>query len=241
MRGFFGFGFILQIAAIVHWSRKRPASYWLWIIIFFGGLGALAYFLVEGDLHEIAHTFKGPTRRKRIRALQVLVIDNPSAGNYEELGELLLEEKRWREARDAYDRALAVRTDSIDPFYKRAIASFELGDAAATIRDLEHVVRVDPKYGYWNAYCLYARSLAKSGRASDAMAAFEKLAEKSTASERLFEAANFYAENGRAAEGREIAQRIVARAVTMPAYQKRRERVWIRKAKALAGRLSSRA
>ncbi|HWW61898.1 MAG TPA: hypothetical protein VN181_11065, partial [Thermoanaerobaculia bacterium] len=144
MRGFFGFGLILQIAAIVHWSRRRPATYWLWIIIMFGGLGALAYFLVEGDFREVTHTFKGPGRRKRIRLLQVLVIDNPSAGNYEELGELLLEERRWREARDAYDHALAARTDSIDPFYKRAIAASELGDAESAIRDLEHVVRVEP-------------------------------------------------------------------------------------------------
>src|SRR5215212_9985109 len=215
MRGFFGFGLILQIAAIIHWSRRRPATYWLWIIIMFGGLGALAYFLVEGDFREVTHTFKGPGRRKRIRTLQVLVIDNPSAGNYEELGELLLEERRWREAKDAYDRALAVRTDSIDPFYRRAIAESELGDADGAIRDLEHVVRVDPKYGYWHAYCLYARSLAKSGRTNDAMEAFEKLAEKSTGSETLYESANFFAENGRAGEARELAQRLVARAVTM--------------------------
>lgn len=237
MRGFFGFGFILQIAAIIHWSRKRPAAYWLWIIIIFGGLGALAYFLVEGDFREVTHAFKGPSRRKRIRTLQVLVIDNPSAGNYEELGELLLEDRRWREARDAFDQALSVRTDSIDPFYRRAIASSELGDAEAAIRDLEHVVRVDPKYGYWHAYCLYARSLAKSGRTADATAAFEKLAEKSTATETLYESANFFAENGRLDEAREIAQRIVARTITMPAYQRRRDRMWIRKTKALARKL----
>ncbi|HVR38641.1 MAG TPA: hypothetical protein VMU84_06070 [Thermoanaerobaculia bacterium] len=233
MRGFFGFGLILQIAAIVHWSRRRPASYWLWIIIMFGGLGALAYFLVEGDFREVTHTFKGPSRRKRIRALQVLVLDNPSAGNYEELGELLLEERKWKEAREAYDRALAVRTDSIDPFYRRAIAEFELGEYEGVVRDLEHVVKVDPKYGYWNAYCLYAKSLAKTGRPQEAMESFEKLAEKSTASETMYEAAAFYADNGREGEAREIVQRLVARAVTMPAYQKRRDRPWIRKGKAL--------
>src|SRR5262249_48308768 len=70
----FGWGILLQIAAIIHWSRKRPATYWLFIIIFFGFLGALAYFLVEGiDFESMGRTIKGPSRRRRIRELQVLV------------------------------------------------------------------------------------------------------------------------------------------------------------------------
>src|SRR5204862_399168 len=86
---FFGWGVIVQIAAIVHWSRKRPATYWLFIIIFFGFLGALAYFLVEGiDFDAMGKSIRGPSRRRRIHALQALIRDNPSAGNYEELGEL---------------------------------------------------------------------------------------------------------------------------------------------------------
>ena len=47
MGRFFGFGFILQLVAIVHWIRRRPETYWLWIIIFFGPLGALVYIGVE--------------------------------------------------------------------------------------------------------------------------------------------------------------------------------------------------
>ena len=117
----FGYGFLFQVAAVIHWSRKRPEAFWLWIIIIGGIIGALAYFLIEGlpDFRNLQRTMRGPTRRKRINVLRALVLQNPSAGNYEELGELLLEEKRYREARDAFDRALSVRTDSIDPFYRR--------------------------------------------------------------------------------------------------------------------------
>src|SRR6266545_2453648 len=64
---FFGWGVIVQIAAIIHWSRKRPATYWLFIIIFFGFLGALAYFLVEGiDFDAMGRSVRGPSRRRRI-------------------------------------------------------------------------------------------------------------------------------------------------------------------------------
>jgi hypothetical protein len=39
-------GILLQAIAIVHFARRRPAR-WLWIIIIGGGLGALAYILLE--------------------------------------------------------------------------------------------------------------------------------------------------------------------------------------------------
>src|SRR6266513_151281 len=65
----FGYGFLFQVAAVVHWSRKRPEAFWLWIIIIGGIIAALAYFLIEGlpDLSTVQRTLRGPTRRKRIR------------------------------------------------------------------------------------------------------------------------------------------------------------------------------
>src|SRR4029077_8734420 len=86
----FGYGFFFQVAAVIHWSRKRPEAFWLWIIIIGGIIGALAYFLIEGlsDFRNVRRTLKGPNRRRRIDVLTVLVIENPSAGNFEELGEL---------------------------------------------------------------------------------------------------------------------------------------------------------
>ena len=44
---FLPYGFVLQAVAIVHFIRRRPDGFWLWIIIFGGGLGALVYIVVE--------------------------------------------------------------------------------------------------------------------------------------------------------------------------------------------------
>ena len=229
--GHLGWGLILQIAAIIHWSRKRPATYWLFIIIFFPGLGALAYFLVEGlDYNSMGRTIRGPSRRRRIHALQAMIRDNPSAGNYEELGDLLLTERRYAEARAAFDAALAQRTDSVDPFYRRGIAELELGDYAAAIADLEHVVKLEPKYDYSRARCLLAQALARAGRTVDAEAAFDRLVASTTSCEATISAAEFYAERGRTAEARELAEAMLARRATMPAYQKRRDRAFLRRA-----------
>ena len=80
---------------------------------------------------------------------------------------------------------------------------------------------------------MWAQSLAKSGRADDAAPIFDRLIETSTSTETLLVAAEFYFDRGRASEARELALRILARRATMPAYQKRRERPWLRRAAAL--------
>jgi hypothetical protein len=239
MGGLFAYGFLLQIAAVIHWARKRPETFWLWIIIIGGFIGALAYFLIEGmpDFGSMERRLKGPGRRRRIRVLRAMVLDNPSAGNFEELGELLLLEKRWAEAREAYDRALSVRTDSVDPVYRRAQALFQLHEYEAAAHDLKRVTDVDPKYDYSSAFCLYARTLGLMGKRDQALAAFDQLVERSHSAETLYEAAAFFARNGRETAASEIVDRIVAREMTMPRYQKRRDRVWLRKAKALGRRL----
>jgi len=235
MGRFFSYGFILQLIAIVHFIRRRPDTYWIWIILFFGPIGATAYIFMEvlPDAGLARNSVKGFSRRKRIRMLETMVLDNPSAGNYEELGDLLLEEKRYERARDSFDRALSSRTDSVDPFYRRGIASFELGDFTAALRDFQHVVDVDPKYDFSRARLMYAQSLAKNGRGDEAGPIFDGLISTSTSTETLVAAAEFYFDRRRIAEARELAQRVLARRATMPAYQKRRERPWLRRAAAL--------
>jgi hypothetical protein len=235
MGRFFGYGFILQVIALVHFIRRRPENYWLWIIIFFGGLGAAVYIAMEvvPDLGLMRQSMKGMSRRKRIKMLEALIIDNPSAGNYEELGDLLMEEKRYAPARDCYDHALATRTDHIDPFYRRGIAAFELGDASAALSDFERVIKTDPKYDFSRAQLFYARSLAATGRKDEATPAFERLLNATSSTEALLCTAEFFAAQGRKKEAKELLERVLARRATMPAYQQRRERPWMRRAKAL--------
>lgn len=239
LRSIFAYGFILQIAAIVTFAKRGGDRYWIWIILIGGAIGAIAYFLIEGlpDFTRIAHSFSGPARRKRITVLRAIVRENPAPGNYEELGELLIEEKKWSEAREAFDKALSSRTDSLHPFYHRGVASFELGDYPSAVRDLKLVVDKDPKFAYSRALCLLAQAQARSGHGDEAAAAFDRLVQSSTAAESLCAAAEFLIERGRYGEARDLVETILARRATMPAYQKRRDRRWMWKAKALQRRI----
>ncbi|HWC17134.1 MAG TPA: tetratricopeptide repeat protein [Terriglobales bacterium] len=234
--GFFGFGIILQAVAILHFIRRRPDTYWLWIIIFGSGLGAFIYICVEvvPEAGMLARTFQVFPRRSRIRRLEMLILDNPSAGNYEELADLYFEDGKYARAREGYDRAISTRTDSPDPFYRRALCELKLEDYTAAVADLQHVIAKDPRYDYSRAAGLLGHALAKAGQPEAAATAFERVVQTSTLSETLVNYAEFLKSQGREHEARDWAQRVLSRKRTLPRYLKRRERPWFRKAAALA-------
>ena len=106
---FYPWGMVLQALAIIHFVRRRPDAYWLWVILFLGGLGALVYIVVEvvpgraaaaqfAAGRAAAAAGSGSSKRS--------FIENPAVGNLEELADLSLEDRRM------CPRARAVRQES---------------------------------------------------------------------------------------------------------------------------------
>lgn len=240
--GFFSFlfpwGILLQAMALVHFIRRRPDNVWLWIIVFFGPLGALVYIAMEvvPDLGLLRQSLDSFGRKKRIKQLEAVVLENPAAGNYEELADLLLDEGRFARARECYDKAITSRGDP-DPIYRRGIAELQLGDFTASVADLEYVISRDAKYDFNRAIALLAHAYANSGQAERADALFLQATAVSTLSETYLNYATFLASQNRTGEARDWAQRLLARKPTIPRYLQRRERPWFRKASALLKRL----
>jgi hypothetical protein len=235
----FKYGVILQLIAIVHFVRRRPDGYWLWIILVGGALGALAYIAIEAipDFVLLRGAFDVFPRRKRIKELQAAVIDNPSVGNYEELGDLYLDNKQYAQARECLDRVIASHAATPDPFYRRALAEHHLGDLKAALADLDEVFKRDPRYDYQRAAALRAYIVGQLGDRERAAELFEEVTQTSTLSETQYNYAALLADLGRDEEARDWANRILAKRAAMPNYQRRMERPWFRKAKALLKKL----
>ena len=198
---FFQWGILLQALAVIHFIRRRPDTFWLWIIIFFGPPGAFIYILMEvvPDLGLLRQSFEGFGRRKRIKYLEALVLQNPAAGNYEELGDLYLDEGKFARARECYDKAITPRTTDLDPFYRRGIAKVHLGDFAPAvdgsrardrraIRDTTRIARL----GCW------PMPTRNTGQPEKAETLFQQATELSTLSETYFNYATFLAAQQRA-------------------------------------------
>jgi len=235
---FYPYGIFLQALAILHFVRRRPDTYWLWIILMGGGLGALVYMLVEvvPDARLLHGAYQVFPRRKRIKQLEGLVLDNPSVGNYEELGDLLLDDKQYAKARACFDRVIG-RSEELDPLYRRALCAIGLDDFDAAAKDLEQVLARDPRYAYQRAAGLYAHVLARLGQKDKADETFRRVLETSTLTETEYNYATFLASTGRPAEAKAMAEKILRKKATMPDYIRRRERPWFWKATALKKRL----
>ena len=232
------YGIIIVAIALMHYVKRRPDGYWLWVILLLGPLGALVYLVVEAlpDLWDPG-TFRVFPRRRRIRELQIDVAENPSPGNYEELGQLYLDDGKWQKARDAFDRSITQRTDSADPFYRRAVAEMELGDYAAAIPDLERAIAESPKFDFYRAQGLLAYAYGKTGQVEKAEARFAEALLRSTLTETQYHYAEFLAEQGRTAEAKEMVQKIIKKRASMPGFLKRRERPWFYKNRMLQAKL----
>jgi len=234
-------GLLLMVLAVVHFIRRRPDTYWIFVILFLGPLGATIYLLVEAlpDLGWLRQSFKVFPRRKRIHELEAAIVDNPSAGNYEELADLYMEDGSFAKARQCYDKAISSRTDSPDPFYRRGVCEIELGDFEAALPDLERVVSGDPGYDFHRAAGLLGQAYAHTRQPEKAEQLFQQATVISTLSETYYNYAQFLASQGRTAEAREWAQKIMAKKATLPGYLRRRERPWFRRAALLLARLGA--
>jgi hypothetical protein len=236
---FFPWGIILQVLAVVHFVRRRPDTYWLYIILFLGPLGAIAYLLIEAapDITLLRGSFQAFPRRSRIREMNIAVQQNPSPGNYEELADLYFEDKKYAKAHECYDRAITVRSDSLDPFYRRGLSSYYLGDYAGAIPDLEYVTSKQFGYDFDRASGLLADCYAKTNQPDKAESFFRRTLQASSKTETQLNYAEFLASQGRAHEAREITQQILHKKIGMQGFQKRIERPWLRRASALMKRL----
>jgi len=240
---FFGFlfpwGIILQAAAIVHFIRRRPDGYWLFIILFLGPIGALVYLVVEAgpDLQLLKGGVKFFPRRRRISELRAIVAQNPAPANYEELADLYFEDGNYAQARRCYDQAITVRSDSLDPFYRRGLCAYNMGDYPAAITDFEFVIGRDFGYDFQRAAGLLADSNARTGQAEKADALFRRVLQTSSSTETQLNFAEFLSTQSKTAEARSLVDQILAKRALMTGFQKRLERPWLRRASALRSRL----
>jgi hypothetical protein len=238
---FYPWGFIVQLVALVHFVRRRPDGFWLWVIFFGGFLGAAAYIVAEmlPDAALLRNVYQGYGRKSRIAVVETAILDNPSAANFEELGELYWDQKQYAEARQAFEHAIATRSDSPHCFYRRGLCLMAIGQPAVAVADFERVVRGDAKYDSYRAQLMLAQAYAATGGNQQAARLFAEVVQHSNTPETLYTYAAFLKSQSRSEEAREWVWQLLQKKRTLPRYWQRIERPWFRKGQALLRELSA--
>lgn len=176
------------------------------------------------------------------------ILDNPSAGNYEELGELNLEEKKFQKAREAFTKAIEAygtrrasgsQNDTLHTYYGRAKSVLGLNDYAAAIPDLERVACSDLKFDYYRAAGLLGDAYARTGEMQKAAQWYAPAVQYSTTPETLYNYAWFLKADGKTQEAQEWIEKLMAKRRTLPTFMQRVARPWFRKGKALKKELET--
>jgi hypothetical protein len=239
---FYPWGFVVQIAALVHFFWRRRASFvWLWVIFIGGFVGAAAYLVVEvvSEADLLRAALERHARKERISGVEAQILDNPSVANLEELGELYWDEKDYTKARAAFDRSIRTGSDNSRTFYLRGLCALELGDTAAAVPDLELAFRTDPKLDFYRGGMFLARAYAATGRSTEAARVFSQVMEHTGTPEMLFNYAAFLMTQDRNDEARQWLKRLEETKRTAPRFVQRTNRAWFSKGKALSKQLGS--
>ena len=233
------FGIVLMAMALVHFFRRQPSFYWLYLIIFLGPLGALIYLAIEW-LPELFDpgAFRFVERGRRLREVEADIRQNPSAGNYEELGLLRLDKGDWAGARACFDQ----RPGAAHRFARSLLPPRPGRSRTGRLcrRPRGPGARGHRRPGLRLPARRRIAGLLPTGRpvTSTAPSAFSKqVLRTSTLTETQLHYAEFLAETGHRAEAKQQALRIRDKRAGMPGFQRRRERKLFRRNGALLRKL----
>jgi len=224
-----------QIWMFIHAVRNRE---WIWaFFIFIGsGFGALWYYLVQyrGSASSTrGFELPGAYRRQRIRELEAQIHHLDKAHHYAQLGDIYFQQAKLEKAEKCYRSAL--ERDASDPDTRAHLGQCLLrSNRAAEARPLlEEVVRENPKHEYGYSQMALAETLTALGEKEQALALWRQVTEAHSYPRAKVQLAGLYLEQGAADLARSELREVLADDAHAPSFQRRRDRVWLRRARAL--------
>jgi hypothetical protein len=234
---FFVLSLLVQVALIVHVFRTGRSTTWVFVIAMLPLVGSIAYFLVEllPDLRgaRVARRVErkvgaalNPERDLKAAARNLAAAD--TVQNAMRLAEECLEQQRFAEARDLYQRALRGLHEE-DPHLRLGLAraEFGLGEHAATLATLERLRTHNPDFQSADGHLLYARSKEVLGDIDAALHEYEALAECYPGPEPKARLAGLLASRGDNARAQRLYQRILDEAGVAGRNYIDRHRSWV--------------
>ncbi|HEV7671630.1 MAG TPA: tetratricopeptide repeat protein [Thermoanaerobaculia bacterium] len=239
--GLFGYlPWILNLVAIVDVVRVGASWYWIWIILMFPGLGALAYFVVvrSGWLGGRGRSLSPVTARRfqarrRIRELNVQLTHWRGPAVLAEKGDELLVLAKYEEALQHFLEAQKNGAAVEDVNFGLAQAYQMLGRFAEAVPVLDELVQAMPDAYLGRGLMQLGRSLDESGEKERAEQVLRQVLARRTVIEAQVRLARLLLARGEKDEAQQILAEVKADAAVLPRYLRREHGAWIRAARNL--------
>jgi hypothetical protein len=232
-------GVLLQVAMIVHFVRNRPETYWFFIILFLGPLGAAIYFFIEvlPGFRWKMPAIERWERSRRKAWLEKLVSEAPSQEAMGELARICANEGEHTRAIELYGEALRRDPGDLESLYGRGMSSIAVQNYQSAAEDLAALRAADPAFKLQKGNIALATALEGMGDDDKAVEVYRQILGRTPVSEAYYGLGRLLAKQEKNSEARQILQEILAKQNGLPRYLRRQERPWVWKARRLLKKL----
>jgi hypothetical protein len=231
---FAGFAIWMLVDAI----RRRE---WVWVLfILFTGFAAIWYFfsMYRGSPSATqGFELPGAHDRRRIKELQAQIHHLDKAHHHFQLADIYFQQGKLEKAEASYRAAIERDPQDIDirAHLGQCLLRLKRPEEARPL--LEGVCKENAKHDYGHSFMAFAETLAALNDIDNAIAVWEHVLQNHSYARARYQLAELYAAKGKSDLAGQQVDELLADDVHAPAFQRKRDRVWIRRAKKLRRRL----
>lgn len=230
---------LFQLWMLIDAIRRRE---WLWAVFILIGSGisaAFYFFAVYRSAPSATRGFElpGAYDRRRIKELQAQIHHLDKAHHYYQLGDIYFHQGKLDQAETCYHAALEREPEDIDTRAHLGQCLLRQKRPAEARPLLESVVAEKPEHDYGYSRMALAEAMTALGQNETAVALWKQVTEHHTYPRAKVQLAELYAAANQPDLARAELHDVLADDVHAPAYQRKRDHVWVHRARRLVKRL----
>lgn len=228
-----GLGGLFNLWMIIDAIRKREWGWVLYMLIMPGLAAAWYFFYMYRGQTTRGFELPGAQNRRRIKELQAQIHHLDKAHHHSQLGDVYFQLGKYQKAEECYRAAM--ERDGSDPDTRAHFGQCLLRQKrAAEARPLlEGVLREKPNHEYNYTAMAYAEALMALGETDNALKSLEYVVSQNSYPRAKVQLAELYLAKNEPELARAQLKDVVTDDPHAPAYQRRRDRVWVGRAKSL--------
>jgi tetratricopeptide (TPR) repeat protein len=228
-----------QLWMFIDAIRRRE---WIWaaFIFFFSILTALLYFfLVYRAAPSATRGFElpGAHDRRRIKELEAQIHHLDKAHHHSQLGDIYFQQGKLAKAEACYRAALERDPQDLDTRAHLGQCLLRLNRSAEARPLLEGVVAENSKHDYGHTLMALAETCAALGDSTRALQLWQQVTQQHSYPRAKVQLAELCLTAGQPGRARTELQDVLADDAHAPAFQRRRDQVWVSRAKSLLRKL----
>jgi hypothetical protein len=236
----FWIGTLFQIWMLIDAVKQRE---WMWVVIIvvFPGIGPLWYFFyVYRATGGAMRGFElpGAHSRKRIKELQAQIHHLDKPHHHLQLADIYFQQGKLKDAEASYRASLERDPTDEDARAHLGQCLLRQGKFEEALPLLEKVCQANPKHDYGHSLMALAETLRALGENDRATAVLKHVTENHSYARAGVQLAELYLAKGGLEQASRQIDEVLADARHAPAFQRRRERTWVRRARKLRNRIA---